>query len=1109
MAAKIYRINYKSDFILTMNSDAGWAIPFCIKFFTSVPSRAYFVGFDGTTYTHCAYDPSEPTKLVVQFDDHHLPIGDLNYQIAYHFTVADFPNDTEDEVINPAAVTTEIDGETYHVMLDFTGETAPEIEFNLPAYANETERIQNELQRQQNEADRIAAELQREQASASAVEGAENVNAQLNGTTLTVTNRNGVSTSVNTKGEQGEQGPVGPEGPQGETGISIVSFLPKSETDTTLIYTITYSNGHTQEVAIPKGPKGDTGATGPTGPQGQQGETGVSITGFVETGETETATLYNITFSNGTTQAVSIPKGEKGDQGPVGPEGPQGPMGDVAVITPEQQAAFTMYSEPGQNTNGPMTQKAVTDAILERTPYYIAKMANGIYTVAVAENPSVAHYKLENGGVFRIRMPLVGTGASQLQIGNTDIKDLLYNGQAVSPTNTWGLHEVVKVYYDGVCYQASNSENWGKSELLMCKVVSTTDITNSTTNKQQSFFDTTNIGFIKGRKYRVQAFTNTTHAGDVNFFLRDVASSQAVSFNLDVSIPVGSIMSEQIIYECRDDSVQYVSMWTANKKAATYKIRVEEIEVYNEVENVAYVEESPMVVSGSINSDGAFADSTTRIRTDFTPVDGEFIVALNTGFFFNVQYYDSSKTWVKAANYSYWLKDGWKDSWSGYIAIAIRNYANDTINPTDLHGLKLKRVIRQTLPLYNETYPLELGVINGGVDAKSTTACRTPFNSFIPIANGETIECQFHLAQANGGIYGAYYKYLNGQYIGGNGFAIVINNGTVVSVTSDGTFDEIRFRIAGTTTWTQELAEASFVSVTRNAKKVAAYNEYLTRELFHDVYSYNGNITLGKRKFKLDKLWQVDSPTATTQASCAWNGYLILGDSSSTWRVLNISDGSIVGTISVPVSCHTNTLQFAPTLHNGNTQFPYLYASQWDSPSSFFVFELTMSGSTFTLTLVQTYNTSGLDKSVFGYLNDFAIDFENNYLYSIGYATNNSEDTNWLYCKFPFTPVSGGDVALTDNDIIEHWAFAGYKVRQDNLFDDGKIYSIAGIFDYNGGHNWLFAVDARTHEKCALLDLAQFTASDEEPEGLFLYNGDAYFLSHRSEGYVILYKMMF
>ena len=764
----------------------------------------------------------------------------------------------------------------------------------------------------------------------------------------------------------------------------------------------------------------------------------------------------------------------------------------------------------GQSTSDVMSQKAVTDAITENTPYYIAKTVNGVYTVATDVNPSVVNYQLNKGGVIRIRMPFVGTGAAQLQIGSTDTKDLLYNGEVVSPSNTWGLHEVIAVYYDGVQYQSCNSENWGKSELLMSKVVATTDITASTTSNQQKFFNTTNIGFVKGKKYRIQTFTSTTHNGVVNFFLRDVASSETVLFNLDSSIPAGSIMSEPIIYECKDDTAQYVSSWTANKKAANYKIRVEEIEVCNEIENVAYIEESPMVVSGAINSDGAFADSTARIRTDFIRVDGNFIVSLNSGFFFNVQYYNSSKTWVKAANYSYWLKDGWKDSWNGYIAVAIRNYANTNILPTDSHGLKLKRVIKQTLPLYNETYPLEYGAINAGVDIKSTTSCRTPFNSFIPIADGETIECQLHLAQAKGGIYGAYYKYLNGKYIGGNGYAIVINNGTVVSITNDGTFNEVRFRIAGTTTWTKALAEASFVSVTRNAKKVAAYNEDLTRELFHDVYSYQGNITLGKRKFKLDKIWQIDAPTSTTQASCAWNGYLILGDSTSTWRVLNISDGSIVGTISVPVSCHTNTLQFAPTLHNGNTQFPYLYASQWDSPSSFFVFELTMSDSTFTLTLVQTYDTSGLDKNIFGYLNDFAIDFENNYLYSIGYATNNYEDTNWLYCKFPFTPVSGGNVTLVDSNIIEHWSIAnGYKFRQDNLFDNGKIYSIVGIFDYHDGHNWMFALDVYTHKKSALLDLAQFTQTDEEPEGLFMHDGEAYFMSHRSEGYIELYKMIF
>jgi len=230
-SAKIFRINYKSDFILTLESDAGWMTPFCIKFWTGAPSQAYYVSWDGETYDHCSFDPSEPTKLQVQFDDHHLPIGNLKYQVAYHFTVADFPNDTEDEVLNQANITTEIDGETYQVMLDFTGETAPEIEFSLPAYANEAQRIANEQQRIANEQQRIENEQAREnheqqriaaeqdrvsaesgrvtefqqmmQQAGTAIEGAENVDAELDGYDLTITNRQGVQKTVYTKGVSG------------------------------------------------------------------------------------------------------------------------------------------------------------------------------------------------------------------------------------------------------------------------------------------------------------------------------------------------------------------------------------------------------------------------------------------------------------------------------------------------------------------------------------------------------------------------------------------------------------------------------------------------------------------------------------------------------------------------------------------------------------------------------------------------------------------------------------------------------------------------------------------------------------------------------------------
>ena len=240
----IFRINYKSDFILTLDSDAGWMTPFCIKFWTGAQSQAYYAYYDGMNYTHCAPVEGEPTKLLVQFDDHHLPIGNLKFQIGYHFTVADFPTSVEDEVINQASVIIEVDDAPAQVMLDFNGETAPEIEFSLPAYANEAQRIANE-----EESQRVFTEQMQE--AATATQGAENVDAELSGTVLTVTNRQGHSTSVNTKGEPGPQGPQGPQGergPQGEQGE--------------------------QGAKGPQGPKGDTGATGPQGPKGATGETG-------------------------------------------------------------------------------------------------------------------------------------------------------------------------------------------------------------------------------------------------------------------------------------------------------------------------------------------------------------------------------------------------------------------------------------------------------------------------------------------------------------------------------------------------------------------------------------------------------------------------------------------------------------------------------------------------------------------------------------------------------------------------------------------------------------------------------------------------------------------
>lgn len=87
----------------------------------------------------------------------------------------------------------------------------------------ESTRVQSEFNRVQAERGRVASETNREEAEAqresdceaavsaanAAATGAEKVNAVLSGNTLTVTNRNGVSTTTNVKGNPGVGVPVG------------------------------------------------------------------------------------------------------------------------------------------------------------------------------------------------------------------------------------------------------------------------------------------------------------------------------------------------------------------------------------------------------------------------------------------------------------------------------------------------------------------------------------------------------------------------------------------------------------------------------------------------------------------------------------------------------------------------------------------------------------------------------------------------------------------------------------------------------------------------------------------------------------------------------------
>lgn len=78
---------------------------------------------------------------------------------------------------------------------------------------------------------------------------------------------------------------------------------------------------------------------------------------------------------------------------------------------------------------------------------------------------SATGYVLTNGGNIRIKMEYANTASSnvKLQIGSETAKDLYYNGEAVTNSNTWEDGETVVVYYDGTYYQATSS--YGKNPL--------------------------------------------------------------------------------------------------------------------------------------------------------------------------------------------------------------------------------------------------------------------------------------------------------------------------------------------------------------------------------------------------------------------------------------------------------------------------------------------------------------------------------------------------------------------------------------------------------------------------------------------------------------------
>lgn len=143
---------------------------------------------------------------------------------------------------------------------------------------------------------------------------------------------------------------------------------------------------------------------------------------------------------------------------------------DAVDATTDAQSAAAGWAAAAHKTkgditiiNGNITNLQDADKSLSSlTAYAECSTAANVSAKAV----TVPFFSLPtNGGCLHVKMANANTAVSgvTLNINATGAKDLLYNGSAVSTTNTWEDNEVLQIYYDGTNYQASNAQGGGGS----------------------------------------------------------------------------------------------------------------------------------------------------------------------------------------------------------------------------------------------------------------------------------------------------------------------------------------------------------------------------------------------------------------------------------------------------------------------------------------------------------------------------------------------------------------------------------------------------------------------------------------------------------------------
>ena len=187
---------------------------------------------------------------------------------------------------------------------------------------------------------------------------------------------------------------------------------------------------------------------------------------------------------------------------------------------------------------------------------------------------------------------------------------------------------------------------------------------------------------------------------------------------------------------------------------------------------------------------------------------------------------------------------------------------------------------------------------------------------------------------------------------------------------------------------------------------------------------------------------------------------------------------------------HCNNINFGTQKYDPDDAFPLLYVSMENiAEHKCLVYRIQESSGSWTATLVQTI-TYPDPATVGAYYPNCILDNDNGVMYITSYTTNSywaSAGNNLRICKYTIPLLSQGDVTLNYADKLDEFLLPSMTATQGAYVFKGKIIEVFGFT----GSAFLAQIDPEQKKVVTKISLDDIGLA-EEPESVFMYNGDVY-----------------